>query len=77
MVAVFFMILHPFSIPIVNTDLPRHKEIMQELCQGNMEMNSIIAERNILAAPTKIIPRAAERTFILGEAVVIFSDKLK
>ncbi len=63
--------------PILNTDLPNQKERMEAIKLAQAEMNSIIAERRVLAALTKKIPPAADRQYNLGEEVLIYDEKVK
>ena len=59
--------------PILNTDLPNQKERMEAIKLAQSEMNSIIAERRVLAALTKKIPPAADRQYNWAEELLILS----
>ena len=50
---------------------------MNAIKTAQAEMNSIIAERGVLAALTRDIPPAADRTDKIGEEVLVFSEKDK
>ena len=63
--------------PIISTELPTQDERMGLLTSGQMEMNAIIAERRIQAALTKQIPPAADRTYRLGDEVLVFCEQDK
>ena len=63
--------------PILNTDLPNQKDLMELIKKAQAEMNNIIAERRVLAALTRDIPPAADRTYQLGEEVLVWSEEKK
>ena len=63
--------------PIISTDFPSQKERMEALSKAQMEMNSIVAERRVLAALTRNIPPAGKYTYILGEEVLVYSESNK
>ena len=60
--------------PIISTDLPAQEERLKLLISAQMEMNAIVAERRIQAALTRQIPPAADRTYQLGDEVLVFSE---
>ena len=63
--------------PILNTELPTQKQRMEIIKSAQAEMNSIVAERRVLAALTRDIPPAADRNYKLGEEVLVYSEKEK
>lgn len=63
--------------PILNHNLPTQRERLQALKLAQAEMNSIVAERRVLAALNKSIPSAADRNYKLGEKVLIYSETSK
>lgn len=63
--------------PIISTDLPNQRNRMAALARAQMEMNSIVSERRVQSALTKEIPPAANRTYQLGERVLVFSELSK
>ena len=63
--------------PILNSNLPNQKERLEIIKIAQAEMNSIVAERRVLAALTRDIPPAADRTYKIGEEVLIYSEKEK
>ncbi len=63
--------------PILNSDLPNQKERLAIIQMAQAEMNSIVAERRVLAALTRDIPPAADRTYKIGEDVLVYSEKDK
>ena len=63
--------------PIINTDLPLQREIMAIIKKAQAERNSILGERRVLEALTRNIPPAADRTYKLGEEVLVYSEKDK
>ena len=50
---------------------------MRLLIFAQMEMNATIAERRIQAELTKQIPPAADRTYQIGDEVLVFSEQDK
>ena len=60
--------------PILNTKLPKQRERMDMIKKAQAEMNTIVAERRVLAALTRDIPPAADRTYKLGEEVLVYSE---
>lgn len=50
---------------------------MEPIKTAQAEMNSIVAERKVYAAPTRNIPPAADRTYKLGEEVLVLSEGKK
>ncbi len=63
--------------PILNSDLPEQKERLEMIKTAQAEMNSIVAERRVLAAVTRDVPPATDRTYKLGEDVLVYSEKEK
>lgn len=63
--------------PIISTDLRNQKERMEILPKSQKEMNSIIAERRILAALTRNVRPASDRVYRLGDEFLVFSEKKK
>jgi hypothetical protein len=61
--------------PALNTELPNQKVRMEVIAAAQMEMNSIIAERNIETALAKNIPSTAEHVYAVGDEVLSFQEK--
>ena len=63
--------------PLLNYDLRSQKSWMEIIKIAKAEMNSIIAERHVLAAINTKIPAAADRTYKFGEELLVYSEKDK
>lgn len=63
--------------PILNTNLPMQKDRMAMIKETQAEMNCSIAERRVLTALTRDIPPAADRTYNIGEEVLVYSEEEK
>jgi len=63
--------------PILNSNLPNQKERLEIIKTAQAEMNSIVAERKIMTALSKNVPAAADRTYKLGEEILVYNENLK
>ena len=61
--------------PIISAEIRTQEERMRLLTSAQIGMNAIIAERKIQAALTRQIPPAADRTYQLGDEVLVISEQ--
>ena len=63
--------------PILSQDVPTQNERMKAPTSAQMEMNRIVSERKVLTALNRDIPPAADRSYRLGEEVLVYSETEK
>lgn len=59
--------------PILNTELPTHKDRMNAIKRAQAEMNSNVAERCLMTALTRDIPPAADLNYKIGEEMLVYN----
>jgi hypothetical protein len=63
--------------PPMSIDLPKQHDRMAALAAAQMEMSAIVSENRITAALVHKIPSSVDRTYEVGEEVLVFREKKK
>jgi hypothetical protein len=63
--------------PPMSIDLPKQRDRMAALGAAQKEMSAIVSENRITAALTHNVPSSVDRTYKVGEEVLVFREKEK
>jgi hypothetical protein len=61
----------------MSIDLPKQRDRMAALAAAHMEMSAIVSENRITAALNHNVPSSVDRTYEVGEEVLVFREKEK
>jgi hypothetical protein len=61
----------------MSIDLPKQRDLMAALAAAQMEMSAIVSENRITAALAHNVPSSVDRTYEVGEEVLVFREKEK
>jgi transposase InsO family protein len=61
--------------PPMSIDLPKQRDRMAALAAAQMEMSAIVSENRIIAALNHNVPSSVDRTYEVGEEVLVFLEK--
>jgi hypothetical protein len=61
----------------MSTDLPKQRDRMAALAAAQTEMSAIVSENRITAALAHNVRSSVDRTYEVGEEVLVFREKVK
>jgi hypothetical protein len=63
--------------PLMSIDLTKQRDRMAALAAAQMEVSAIVSENQITAALAHNVPSSVDRTYEVGEEVLVFREKEK